>query len=57
MKPFSRCLSIFLVALIGGAVGVLGVWFVIGRAETQRTARAEIVAEPPLWRRRRRSRS
>ena len=40
-------LSIFLVALIGGAVGALGVWFVIGRAEPQLAARAEILTVSP----------
>ncbi len=43
MSRFSRYISIFLVALLGGAVGALGVWFVIGRAEPRQTARAEIV--------------
>lgn len=45
MNRFSRYLSVFLVALLGGAVGALGVWFVVGRAEPQRTVRAEIVTE------------
>ncbi len=47
MNRFARYLSIFLVALLGGAAGALGVWFFVGRAEPQRTVRAEFADVSP----------